>query len=81
MPLLIEVLPSYPDIASGKTWDRIPKKIRLRLWQERCKSLLADSMKDADKALKDAQGRLKSFDVETKSNPPRSQPTAMVFDL
>ena len=73
MPLLIKILPSYPDIGSGKTWDQIQEIFRLRLWQERCKSLLADNIKDADKALKDAQGRLKFFDVQTNSNPPRNQ--------
>ena len=58
MPLLTnEVVRSYPNIGSGKTWEQIQEDFRLRLWQERCKVLLNENMKDVEKALKDAQGR------------------------
>ena len=73
MPLLIRIVPSYPDIGSGKSWDQIQEHFRLALWQERCKILMADNVKDAEKSLKDAQGRLKSFDEHTNRNPPKNQ--------
>ncbi len=65
MPLPIRVVPSYSDIGSGKSWDQIQEHFRLSLWQERCKILTADNVKDAEKSLKDAQGRLNSFDEQT----------------
>jgi hypothetical protein len=71
MPLLTnEVCPTYPNIGSGKTWDQIQEVFRLRLWQERCKCLLNENMKEAEKALKEAQGRLQSFEDATNTNPP-----------
>jgi hypothetical protein len=75
MPLLIKIVPSYPAIRSGKTWDQIQEHFCLEMWQERCKILLADKMKEAEKSLKDAQGRLKTFDDSdhTNCNPPRNQ--------
>ncbi len=62
MPLLIRVVPSNPAICSGKSWDQIQEHFRLEMWQERCKILLADNVKEAEKSLKDAQGRLKTYD-------------------
>ena len=73
MPLLVKVVPSYPNIGSGKGWDEIQTHFRLGMWQERCKILLADNVKDAVKSLKDAQGRLKAFDDHTNGNPPKNQ--------
>ena len=72
MPLLIKVVPSYPDIGSGKSWDQLQEHFRLRIWQERCKILLAENVKVAEKSLEDAQGRLKSFDDYTNRNPPKN---------
>jgi hypothetical protein len=73
MPLLIRIVPGYPDIGSGKNWDQIQEHFRLTLWQELCKILMADNVEDAQKLLKDAQGRLNSFDEHTNRNPPKNQ--------
>jgi hypothetical protein len=71
MPLLTnEVCPTYPNIGSGKTWDQIQEVFRLLMWQERCKCLLNENMKEVEKALKEAQGRLQSFKDATNINPP-----------
>ncbi len=73
MPLLTNaVVHSYPNIGSGKTWEQIQETFRLRMCQERCRTLLNENLKDVEKALKDAQGRLKSFEDATKVNPPNT---------
>jgi hypothetical protein len=73
MPLLTnEIVRTYPNIGSGKTLEQIQEEFRLRLWQERCKGLLNENMKDAEKALKDAQGRFRSFEESTPVNPPNT---------
>ena len=73
MPLLTnEVVRTYPIIGSGKTWEQIQEEFRLRMWQEGCKGLLNENMKDVEKALKDAQGRLQSFEDVTSGNPPKA---------
>jgi hypothetical protein len=78
MPLLTmltnEVVRTYPNIGSGKTWEQIQEAFRLRMWQdsERCKGLLNENMKEVEKALKDAQGRLQSFKDATKVNSPNT---------
>ena len=74
MPLLTnEVVRTYLNIGSGKTWEQIQEEFRLRLWQERCKGLLNENMKDAEKALKDAQGRFRSFEDATTRRPEKSR--------
>jgi hypothetical protein len=71
MPLLTnEVCPTYPNIGSGKTWDHIQEVFRLRMWQECCKCLLNENMKEVEKALKEPQGLLQSFEDATNINPP-----------
>ena len=73
MPLLTNVVVrTYPNIGSGKNWEQIQEDFRLRLWQERCRALLNENMKEIEKALKDEQGRLQSFDDATKFNPPHT---------
>ena len=54
--LISEVLLSYPDIGSGKNWDPIQETFQLGVWQERCKALLADNLRDAGnrKALRES---------------------------
>ena len=49
MPLLTnEVVLTYPNIVSGKTWEQtweqIQEAFRLQMWQERCKVLLNENM-------------------------------------
>ncbi len=67
MPLLTnEVVCTYPNIGSGKTWEKLQEEFCLLLWQECCKGLLNENMKDAEKALKDAQVRFRSFEDATK---------------
>ena len=71
MPLLTsEVVRTYPNISSGKTWEQIQEAFRLRMWQERSKILLNENTREIEKALKDAQGRLQSFEDATNHNPP-----------
>jgi hypothetical protein len=73
MPLLTNaVVHTYPNIGSGKTWEQIQEEFRLLLWQERSKSLLNENMKEVEKGFKDAQGRLQSFEDDTKINPPNT---------
>jgi hypothetical protein len=62
----MDVVRSYPNIGSGKTWEQIQETFCLLMWQEHCKTLLNDNMKDVEKAIKDAQARLKSFE-DTKT--------------
>ena len=73
MPLLLKLVPRYPNLASGITWDQVQEQFRLNLGQDRCKLLLADNVKDAEKALKDAHARLAKFDQQTNLNPPTTQ--------
>ena len=47
MPLLTnEVVRTYPNIVSGKTWEQSQEAFRLRMWKERCKVLLNENMRE-----------------------------------
>ena len=39
------------------------------MWQKRCKNLLNENMREIEKALNNAQGRLQSFKDATNHNP------------